>query len=475
MLLRVSLTPILEYGLSAFLMPPVGRFFGVRYFLHVSLNFTSTAKELSVRIPITIIDPNSLSLASNLIAEISNAIEETGRPPPPSAESSPRAPEKLSSKVAQRSDVDRIDHEPPSPPKAVQESWPWTPLREPRLSLIPSPLLPSIKSQDMRAAEVPRQGAGDSGVPIREDDTVKTKSNGRERADTSMVGKAPAPVIPPKDPVSSEDRRLSPMELAQADVSALRFMPEDTRIQTEQSAGNVEVDPEIIAGLTAEVEQSPRKVPLRKSRPRGIFFDRDLGRLTLPAEPPILPEAPASPNPKAPLVNSNFPHTDGEDASEWHKPLSSTLAEELSHENQALMHYYINTSPKQKRDRSVGRPISIKPRASKAHQRGRSRVIFIHAHPANRGRSMHPRNLESLDFGNESTILPHPPFHVKPEENADALWETVDEGGNFGGGPGPDLGDVSVLPSRRYESLLKVENWDSGSPPSGAYDNNNMF
>ena len=448
----------------------LGRFFGVRYFLHVSLSFSSTARELSVRIPITIIDPNSLSIPSNLIAEVATAVEEVtrGRKPPSEA---PEEPVEKASKAI-RAENTKIDvKRPHTPEKPVQESWAWTPPRSPRLSLIPSPLLPSIKSPHGSTAQAARQHQDKPPVPPKEDRTAKLRAIGRTEDVGSLTIRTNEPTMTPNDPVSSIDQSLPP-ELTQTDVSASRYSPEDMLRQTELRRSSVDVDPQTIASLMAEVEKSPRKLTARKSRPRGIFFHRDVGRLTLPVEPPQLPQAPVPTAPRTQSADTDIPRVDGEGGSLRHNPLSSALAEEASHENHGFFNYYMNSSPKQQRTRSTSRPASSRHRISRAHNRAKSRVVFIHTRPANRGPSMHLQNPSSLELGEEHRVLPLP---VNPINDTEGLWETVNEDGELGGGPGPDLGEVHINPSTRYDSLLRVGQWDSGSPPQGDYDASNVF
>ena len=56
-----------------------GCYFGVRYFLSIVLRLSSTYKNLSVQIPISIIHPNSLDILPNSLAQVASALEHAHR------------------------------------------------------------------------------------------------------------------------------------------------------------------------------------------------------------------------------------------------------------------------------------------------------------------------------------------------------------------------------------------------------------
>ena len=444
----------------------LGRFFGVRYFLHVSLNFSSTTKELSVRIPITIIDPNSLSLASNLTAEVATAIEETSKDP-----EHPQASEKVNKAVYTEYN-DPLERRPRTPKNQGKESWTWTAPRSPHLSLIPSPLLPSLRSQEMRLASSTRQLFNNEPFPPRQESLEGSKYSNSGQATRPAVEKTARSSRPLKDIVSPDERRVPPKEVPEADSSVLRFPPRAALHQMEPIQNRDPDGQAVSRSSVDEIHLSPHKAPARRSRPRGVFFDQDSSRITLPKE--ILEESAIYPSNGAGArpINTDIIHVDGENGFAIPKNLSSTLAEDVSHENQAFVKYHLSQAFQQRRSHSINKPASAKSRASKSHRRVKSRVIFIHAHAANKASSVPRRKFDSLDSEGHHE---HTSIEIPSNDGRDVVWETIDEDGDLGEGPGPDVGDNDVHPMRRYESLLKVENWDNGSSHSLVYEPKNMF
>ena len=276
---------------------------------------------------------------------------------------------------------------------------------------------------------------------------------------------------PPKDIVSPDEQRVPPKEVREADSSVSRFPPRAALRQTELIQ-NRDLDDQPSSGSVDDIQLSPHKVAPRKSRPRGVFFDQDLSRMTLPKD--ILEESAIYPSngAGAQQITTGIVQVDGENGSSMPKHLSSTLAEDMSHENQAFVKYHLTQAFQQRRSNSGNKSSGAKSRISKPHRRAKSRVIFIHAHAANQASSISRRRLDSLDFEghHEQASLGIPTANGR-----DAVWETIDDDGDLGEGPGPDVGSSDVHPMRRYESYLKVENWDNGSSQSLAYDPNNMF
>ena len=450
---------------TAYLILSTGRFFGVRYFLHVSLNFSSTTKELSVRIPITIIDPNSLSLASNLIAEVATAIDEAGNGPEP-----PKGLDKAD-KAVYNKDNGLIHRRPRTPLNQTKESWTWTEPRSPRLSLIPSPLLPSLRSQEMRLAGALKPLLKQEHFPPRQESLERPGKGDAVHSARPVVEGITQTLRPPKDIVSPDERRVPPKEVHEADSSVSRFPLRAALRQTEPIQSR-DLDDQPTSGSVDEIQLSPHKTAPRKSRPRGVFFDQNLSRMTLPKD--VLEESAIYPSngAGAQQITTGIVQVDGGNGSSVPKNLSSTLAEDMSHENQAFIKYHLTQAFQQRRSNSGNKSSGAKSRISKPHRRAKSRVIFIHAHAANQASSISRRRLDSLEFEGHQEQAG---LGVPTVNGRDAMWETIEEDGDLGEGPGPDVGSSDVHPMRRYESYLKVENWDNGSSHSLGYDPNNMF
>lgn len=449
---------------AAILTFHIGRFFGVRYFLHASLRFSSTKRELSVRIPLTIIDPNSLSIASNLIAEVATALDEINQNQEPPEDSPKEIKE-----VVQGASHDTAQQRLSTPETKVKDSWAWTPPRSPCLSLVPSPLLPSATSRITVPIETP--GKYDNITYLRKDPgQAKSSTDNRTKEMEPPVDVRVRPAHFPRNFVSFEQQKPVLNELSESDMSALRFPPRHTLGQMEPSLSMSAVDPETIADLAAEVEKSPRKVPPSRPRPRGIFFDRDVGRMTLPMQSTPAAKSHTTGSASQPAI-MDFPGVDGGNQSPKQNHLSSTLAEEASHNNQAFTEYHYTRTPAKQRIGSVIRPPNIRSRSSKIHRRARSRAVFVRNHSASQQLSSHEQYLNSLHYSHRNSA---DRSRMSLTEEGDALWETIDEDMEFGE-PGPDIGDIDPHSSKRHESLLKVENWDNGSRYHMLYDSNNMF
>ena len=415
-----------------------------------------------MRIPVVVINPNSLVITSNSIAEVTAAVDEAGK----DLEST-KSIKNTKMNTGHDSYIAKPQR-PRRPESKTQESWAWTPPRSPRPSLIPSPLLPSVKSQDMKSSPAPQQPFDSHVSSTAREGWGNQKEKGVVQSTRSNDEGIKKALRPGNETVTFEERTIPPSTLPEADTSILRFAPRTALFQMEPSPRRDPNQDRTTTEYTVDkIELSPHRVPQRKSRPTGIFFDRDLSRITLPKEPlRALPKIRRLSVRDTPQENIEIGHVDGEHNPGSHNPLSSTLAEEASHEDQGFANHSISQSLRERQTRSVSKPSSVRSRASRTHRRGRSRVAFVHSQAAS---SAHQRRCNFPGFQQQQGgAAPY----MNPSKR-EASWESIDV--DLDEGPGPDVGDNDTRSTRRYESMLKVENWDNGSPHSQVFDPSNVF
>ena len=339
------------------------------------------------------------------------------------------------------------------------------------MSLLPSPLLPTRNSQDALSKIAGPSKTELTALP-RKDDTKPLTATGNGNPTTPFdIAKS---TKTPEVAVSTTKTQAPRDGFAPTDPSALRFPPRDAVLQTEPTSRGAELDAQTISDLTGEVEKTPPKIPPRKARPKPIFFDPGLARMTLPASPrdnqgnqaPTMPRGQTSP--------PGISRVDGATYLPSPKYLSSTLAGDTSNANHVYDYYHIFQSPKSRKIKTASQALSISSRVSKSHKRGRSRVIFIHPHPLDKDAGGRRKNSAGVE---NDPYFGHAQQEVVMTSDEEGLWETIEEEPDLDAGPGPDIGSINVHPSKRYESYLKVENWDVGIDTTHdvGYDSRNVF